>query len=117
MGDRGRLLERCRKIAAARTSERFTYAGELAERFRRDRLLVMAELDAWEAFWEEQLREATGRGTHEVAGAVDALKAIELARSDLLAQVMARPALELMLLSFPTLTLEVPAEDQLATHA
>src|SRR6185369_17106755 len=56
MGDRGRLLERCARIAAARNPERFSYAGQLADGFRRDRAAVFGELDAWEAFWEERLR-------------------------------------------------------------
>jgi len=117
MGDRARLLERCRKIAAAKTSERFTYAGELAERFRRDRVPVQAELNAWEAFWEEQLQQAARREEADIAGIVEALRAIVLVRADLMAQVMARPAFELMLLSFPTLTLGEPVEEELATHA
>ncbi|HEY5476256.1 MAG TPA: hypothetical protein VIK11_06015 [Tepidiformaceae bacterium] len=117
MGDRARLLERCRKIAAAKTSDRFTYAGELAERFRRDRTLVHAELNAWEAFWEEQLQLAARQRDGDVAGIVEALRAIVLVRADLMGQVMARPALELMLLSFPTLTLAEPVEEELATHA
>lgn len=117
MGDRARLLERCRKIAAAKTSARFTYAGELAERFRRDRTPVQAELNAWEAFWEEQLQLAARQEQADVAGMVEALQAIALARADLMAQVMARPTFELMLLSFPTLTLEVPVGEELAAHA
>jgi DNA polymerase-3 subunit delta' len=117
MGDRARLLERCRKLAAAKTSERFTYAGELAERFRRDRTPVLAELNAWEAFWGDQLQRAAREDEAAVAGIVEALRAVVLVRADLLAQVMARPALELMLLSFPTLTLEEAVEEELATHA
>ena len=58
MGDRERLLDRCAKVAAARTTERFTYAGDLGERFRRDRSQIAAEVDVWEAFWEERLRGA-----------------------------------------------------------
>ena len=53
----------------------------------------------------------------DVAGIVEALRAIVLVRADLMGQVMARPALELMLLSFPTLTLAEPVEEELATHA
>jgi DNA polymerase-3 subunit delta' len=117
MGDRGRLLDRCRKITAAKTSERFTYAGDLAERFRRDRAPVLAELDTWEAFWEEQLRaSAKGLGEASAAAVIEALEAITLVRADLLGMVMARPAFELMLLSFPRLTLAEPLEEELAAH-
>ncbi len=119
MGDRARLLERCARIAAARTGERFTYAGDLAERFRRDRNQVGTELSVWEAFWEERLRESAETGDHEIAGGcLVALHAIRRGREDLQTQVIARAALELMLLSFPTVTLSAPtSKEEVATHA
>lgn len=113
MGDRARLQARCAKVAASKTTERLSYAEDLADRFRRDRNAVHTELEAWELFWEGQLREAAGgAGRREAAGAiVEALRAIGQAREDLLANVLARPTLELMLLSFPAVTLEaVPGE-------
>lgn len=115
---RGRLLHRCATIAAQRTQERFAYAGDLAERWRRDRAPVLAEIDAWEAFWEERLRQAAGTPA-TAASALQALKAAVQARADLQAQVLVRPALELMLLSFPRVTLagEHPSEEDIAAHA
>lgn len=104
MDDRGRLLERCAELAGARTAERMTYAGDLAERWRRDRELVLTELDIWETFWEARLREGAG-AENGARDALDALKAVAEARSDLEAQVVARMALELMLLRFPAVTL------------
>lgn len=104
MDDRGRLLDRCAELAGARAAERMTYAGDLAERWRRDRELVLTELDVWETFWEERLRKEVG-AEDEARDALDALQAVAEARSDLDAQVVARMALELMLLRFPAVTL------------
>ena len=103
MGDRARLLERCARIAGERTTARFHYAGELAERYRKDRTATATELDAWETFWEAQLREGApgNNGRDPRIGALEALRAVTLARADLLANVMPRPAFELMLLTFP----------------
>jgi hypothetical protein len=79
---------------------------------------VLAEIDAWEAFWEERLRQAAGTPA-TAASALQALKAAVQARADLQAQVLVRPALELMLLSFPRVTLagEHPSEEDIAAHA
>lgn len=104
MDDRGRLLDRCAELAGARAAERMTYAGDLAERWRRDRELVLTELDVWETFWEERLRKGLGE-EDDARDALDALQAVAEARSDLEAQVVARMALELMLLRFPAVTL------------
>ncbi len=104
MDDRGRLLDRCAELAGARAAERMTYAGDLAERWRRDRELVLTELDVWETFWEERLRKGVG-AEEDARDALDALQAVAEARSDLEAQVVARMALELMLLRFPAVTL------------
>ena len=100
MDDRGRLLERCATLAAGRAAERMAYAGDLAERWRRDRELVLAELDVWETFWEARLRDGPAP-----RDALAALQAVAAARDDLEAQVVARMALELMLLRFPAGTL------------
>jgi len=105
LGDADRLLERCRAVAAAAASERLAYAGELAERYRRDRTLVAGELDAWEAFWETRLREAAGREREAARAAVTALRAIAQTRRDLLTNVQPRLAFDLMLLRFPRVTL------------
>ncbi len=104
MDDRGRLLDRCAELAGARAAERMTYAGDLAERWRRDRELVLTELDVWETYWESRLRDqvAAENGARE---ALEALQAVAEARRDLEAQVVARMALELMLLRFPAVTL------------
>ncbi len=115
MGDRERLLARCAKVASGRLTERFTYARDLQERWQRDRVPVLTELDAWEVFWETRLRESAAPGTGQANGQasfVDALKAVTRARADLQANVVTRGALELMLLCFPSLTLaESPGEE------
>ncbi len=107
MDDRGRVLARCGEIAAAGLSERFSYAGGLAERWRRDRNLGFAELEVWESFWEQRLQDAAASESHSAAAtdALDALRSIGDARDDLEAQVIARAALELMILRFPAVTL------------
>jgi DNA polymerase-3 subunit delta' len=118
MDDRARFLERCAGLAAEGLSARLKYAEDLAERWRRDRRAVTNEIDAWEAFWEGRLRDAARdvdeRSTHEALGA---LRAVTRAREDLLAQVQVRPALELMLLQFPRLTLGSPTEEPASAHA
>lgn len=115
MGDRARILARCAKVASGRLTERFTYANDLTERWRRDRAPVLTELDAWEAFWETQLRESAAPGASAAgaqAGFVEALKAVTRARADLQANVVPRGAFELMLLCFPRVTLaESPGEE------
>lgn len=100
MGDRERLLEVCAAVAAGRNAERFRHANDLAEQWRRDRATVFNALDIWESFWEARLRDSASgpRQAHDALGAVEA---VIRCRSDLLAQVQTRPALELMLLSFP----------------
>lgn len=116
MGDFDRLLERCASLVAASASERFTHAAEMTERYRRDRALLAPELDAWDAFWERQLRlAAEGTGVFPARQALESLQAVERAREDLQAQVMTRPALELMLLTFPRATMDgtaSPAPDE-----
>jgi DNA polymerase-3 subunit delta' len=118
MDDRGRLLDRCAKIAAARTIERFNYAEDLSRRWRSDRNQVLAEIDVWEAFWEERLRSAAETGDEPAAeGALAALHAVGTVRDDLQANVIARAALELMLLNFPRTTLDLPREEEAPAHA
>ena len=104
MDDRGRLLARCAEVAESRAADRMTYAGDLAERWRRDRELVLTELDVWETFWEGRLRDSLD-ADNGARDALDALHAVAEARRDLEAQVVARMALELMLLRFPAGTL------------
>ncbi len=113
LGDADRLLERCRAVAQALPSERLAYAGELAERYRRDRSLVAGELDAWEAFWEARLREGAEGDLEAARGALRALRAVEQARRDLLTNVQPRLAFDLMLLRFPRVTL---GSSQEVTH-
>lgn len=121
MGDRERLLARCAQIAAARTAERFDYARDLAERLRRDRALITADLDAWESFWESDLRRAAQQSSPEreteSREALQALQAIVQCRAGLLANVQARAAFELMLLTFPRRTLAIPMEEEPAAYA
>jgi DNA polymerase III subunit delta' len=118
MGDRARLLERCAQLAAGRTTERFKYAGDLAERFRSDRNKAGAELDIWESFWEERLRATAEVGDRQqTAQCLVAMKAIVQAREDLQTQVIPRAALELMMLSFPRVRLDVTTEEVSAAHA
>jgi DNA polymerase III subunit delta' len=112
MDDRVRFLQRCKKVAAASGPERMKYAEDLADRWRRDRRAVTTELDAWESFWEDRLRLAAhGAAPREATAALQALRAVSTAREDLLMQVQARLALELMLLHFPRITLEEPSEE------
>ena len=119
MGDRDRLLERCASVASQGWAERFSYANDLAERHRRDRNSVVPELAAWETFWEERLREGGDRGLPgaELGTALEALRAIAQLRNDLLANVNARAAFELMLLSFPRVTLAVTSEEEPLAYA
>jgi DNA polymerase-3 subunit delta' len=118
MGDRGRLLEKCARVAQSRAVERIRYAEELTDRWRRDRALVTPELDAWESFWEGRLRAAAPGGPGPaLAATLAALRAVSTARTDLQANVLTRAAFELMLLSFPRLTLDAPPQEEPALHA
>jgi DNA polymerase-3 subunit delta' len=113
MDDRDRLLSRCSKISAGRIPERFRYAEDLAERYRRDKTSVAPELEAWETFWEQRLHELAQESNGNRAAALEtttALRAVARAREDLLANVIARAAFELMLLTFPVLAEAVVAE-------
>ncbi len=111
MDDRERFLQRCAKIAASSIAERLDYVEDLADRWRRDRRAVHVELDAWETFWETRLHDGAHRADEDLQQVVRALRAVGQAREDLLAQVQARPALELMLLTFPRTTLEETHEE------
>ena len=119
MGDRARLLERCARVASEGTAERFKYANDLAERWRKDRAPVQVELDTWEAFWEERLRNgASEEATRDaLTGALEALNAIKQVRENLLVNVIPRTAFELMLLSFPRATLTISPEEEPVAHA
>jgi DNA polymerase-3 subunit delta' len=120
MGDRQRLLDRCARLAAAGAGERLKYTESLVDRMRKDRTTADAELDAWQEYWEAQLNAAARdeRIAHpaQVVPLVDALRAVQRAREDLLANVQARPALDLMLLSFPRLTLDESANGSTPAH-
>ena len=108
MEDHARLLERCARIAGGRNAERFAYAQDLAERFRKDREATLGEFAAWESFWETRLRETAAQGEggrEQCAESLSALRAVTQAQADLQAQVLARGAIELMLLSFPRVML------------
>ncbi len=119
MGDRGRLLERCARVASEGIGDRFRYAGDVAERWRKDRLAVLIEIDAWEAFWEERLRNGASEGesNEALAGFLEALNAIRQVREDLQTNVIPRSAFELMLLSFPRVTLAVSPEEEPVAYA
>ncbi|MBK7329310.1 MAG: hypothetical protein IPI85_09575 [Dehalococcoidia bacterium] len=119
MGDRARLAQRCAAVAAEGTGGRFRYASDLAERFRKDRAAVLVEIDVWEGFWEERLRNGASEGgrSTDLAGYVEALGAIRQAREDLQTNVIPRTAFELMLLSFPRVTLAVSPEEEPVAHA
>lgn len=118
MDDRQRLLARCAELAAQPFTPRFKYAEDLAERWRRDRSLVHNELDAWEAFWQERLHTVAREGQDTAAReAATALAAVTTAREDLLSNVLARAALDLMLLHFPRVTLgATPGEEPVPEH-
>jgi DNA polymerase-3 subunit delta' len=119
MGDRARLLERCARVAGEGTGDRFRYANDLAERWRKDRAAVLNEIDVWEAFWEERLRDGASEGASPEAlrGALEALRAITRVREDLTVNVIPRTAFELMLLSFPRVTLSISREEEPAAYA
>jgi len=119
MAMRGRLLERCRTIAGEGTPERFRYAGVLAEEWRKDRAAVLNQIDVWESFWEERLRDGASEGASDadLLGALEALRAISAVRENLTVNVIARTAFELMLLSFPRVTLAVRREEEPAAYA
>lgn len=114
MDDRARLLERCARVSAGRNAERFAYAEDLAKRFRDNREATLQEFAAWEAFWESRLRESAALGEAGKTASTDALNALRAvgqAQADLQAQVLARGAIELMLLSFPRVMLNaMPSE-------
>jgi DNA polymerase-3 subunit delta' len=119
MGLQGRRLEHVTRIAAEGTAERFREANSLAERFRKDRGPVLAELDVWEMFWETRLRlgAAEGATREALAGYLAALNAVRQVREDLMANVIPRTAFELMLLSFPRVTLAVSPEEEPVAYA
>ncbi|WP_322796442.1 hypothetical protein [Tepidiforma sp.] len=117
MGDRGRILERCAKVAASGVPARFQYAADLASRWRSDSAAVRFELDCWESFWEARLRSASVDSPDDARGALAALRAIAALREHLNANVQVRPAFDLMLLSFPRVTLEHSPEEELPAHA
>ena len=109
-------------LAAAPMNERLRYSDDLAKRARDDRAHVANQLEIWEAFWEGQLFAAAGAPAGEAGEAVAtesarALRAVASAREALLANVLPRPALDLMLLSFPRLTLAAREQDDIADNA
>ncbi len=118
MEDRARVLQRLARIAAGSFRDRVRYVDELRERWTRNRADALADLEAWEALWEEALREAakgaTGAGQREV---VDALNAVAQARADLLANCLPRNVFDLMLLGFPRRTLAPATEEPHVVHA
>lgn len=118
-GERARLLERCATIAAEGTPERFRYAEMFADRWRGDPKALLAEVDAWESFWEERLRNGASEGADRatLAGYLEALRAVKQVREDLAANVNVRMACELMLLSFPRFMLPVGREEEPAAYA
>ncbi len=115
-----RLLQRFATVSASPIAERFKFGNDFAERFRRDRATGARELDAWETFWEAELRALAASGPHQPAQLrplVEALRAVARAREDILANVQLRPALDLMLLSFPARTLATQQGDEVPSHA
>jgi len=117
MAARGRLLERCATISIASVADRFRHAEDLATRYRKERSGIEGDLDAWETFWQEQLRRAAPERGEAAAEALAALKAVTQCREDLLTNVIPRAAFELMLLRFPRLRLDVTTQEEPAAHA
>jgi DNA polymerase-3 subunit delta' len=111
IADRERVLQRFARLAAAGVVERFRYSDEVRDRWERDRMGVHADLDAWDVFWEEHLIAAAAKSPAAAAGALAALRAVARAREDLLANCQRRPAVDLMLLTFPRLTLAPSTAD------
>lgn len=103
--DLERVRARLCQIAGGTLPEKMKYTEELSERWRRSRADIHAELDAWEASWEEALREQAALDPPAAGPMVDALRAVEQARADLLANCLPRAVFDLMLLSFPRRTL------------
>ncbi|MFN0148615.1 MAG: ATP-binding protein [Dehalococcoidia bacterium] len=118
IASRERVLQRCGRLSAAGTGERFRYSQDLTERWRRDRAQIHSELALWEDFWEAQLKEAAAGGEQSAALApLGALQAIAAAREQLLAQVLPHLVFDLMLLSFPRTTLSAEPEEEPALNA
>ena len=122
VGDRDRHLKRFGALAAAPMAERLRYSDDLAKRSRDDRAHVSNQLEVWEAFWESQLFAAANdadpdRGRETAAASARALRVVASTREALLANVLARPALDLMLMSFPRLTLTSSEQDDIAANA
>ena len=99
-------LENCKNIINSGNNDRFQYASELANNWRKDRSMVYEELEIWSSFWEENLLKAA-RSENLMNPAIHAsltgLKAVDNAKNNLDALVMPRLCLELMLLQFPVL--------------
>ena len=119
MDDRLRLLDRCARVAVQRASERISRVPSMVENWRQDRSVLLGELDAWEAYWESRLRFAAESGDRgDARDALRALDAVTLGRADLQANVQVRLTMELMLLSFPRVTLSaITSEEVPASHA
>ncbi|HJP40630.1 MAG TPA: hypothetical protein QGF35_02865 [Dehalococcoidia bacterium] len=108
-----RLLGRCARIAEEPSlAERLSYASELAERWRRGRDEVTAELSAWESFWESRLLATADEDADAALNAASALRCIAEVREDLQTQVLPRPVFDLMLLRFPRVTLSKPSSQE-----
>jgi DNA polymerase-3 subunit delta' len=113
LDDRDRLLDRFAEVAAGGLKDRFAYADRLADRWRGDPAGVRKELATWDYFWERELRAATGDGEKDEAlAAARALKAISTCRDNLTANVIARAAVGLMVMSFPRRTLAAPSTEE-----
>lgn len=105
-----RVRVRLTQLAAGTLPERMKYTEELSERWRRNRGDIHAELDAWEMSWEEALRAQASIDPTATLPILGALRAVEQARADLLANCLARAVFDLMLMSFPRRTLAARPE-------
>lgn len=115
---RGVALMDGRTLPEGSIQERFSYAGEVAARFSRDRSTVLAVLDLWRDWWRDVLltsagcpeavtnldlsdilrSEASRYGPGEVA---DFLRALAVTKRHLQTNVNSRLALEVLMLELP----------------
>ncbi|MEX0786928.1 MAG: hypothetical protein WD939_09845, partial [Dehalococcoidia bacterium] len=116
--ERERTVDEIESLVGAGYGERFAYAAALGQRYQRDQQAVGASLDVWGGWWRDVLLTAAGRedltsdserldtlrsnaAQYGVAGAVQALRAVDDVRQHLDEHASPTLALEVMLLELP----------------
>jgi DNA polymerase-3 subunit delta' len=104
-----------RRLARAGRNERFDYAGAVAGRWYRERAAVLDTVEMWRAWWRDLLfatsgaREPSSTAVADEAAActpeqsLQALRAVDTARTHLLENTNPQLALEVMMLDLPRL--------------